>query len=130
MLRTFTVFNQDQVEGELESFTNEASPDVEQFINKIPFDLVAGSPAFMPSLDQILIPPLSSFDTADSFYSTLFHELTHWTGHQTRSNRDLAGRFGDNRYAAEELIAELGSAFTCSLFEMDNEVRHAGYIAS
>jgi antirestriction protein ArdC len=58
----------------------------------------------------------------------MFHELGHWTGHKSRLDRDLKGRFGDRAYAAEELIAELTSAFLCAEFDMDGELRHAGYI--
>src|SRR5215470_15176740 len=59
-----------------------------------------------------------------------FHELTHWTGHKSRLDRDLKKRFGSRDYAAEELIAELGAAFLCAEFGFDGDVRSAGYIAS
>ena len=54
----------------------------------------------------------------------------HWSGHKSRLDRDLKGRFGDRSYAAEELIAELTSAFLCAEWNFDAEVRHAGYIAN
>jgi antirestriction protein ArdC len=59
-----------------------------------------------------------------------FHELTHWTGHKARLDRDLKNRFGSRNYAAEELVAELGAAFLCAEFGFDGDVRNAGYIAS
>jgi antirestriction protein ArdC len=59
-----------------------------------------------------------------------FHELTHWSGHKSRLDRDLKNRFGSRNYAAEELIAELGAAFLCAEFGFDGDVRNAGYIAS
>ncbi len=67
---------------------------------------------------------------AVSYYATLAHECTHWTGHPTRCNRNLTGRFGDASYAAEELIAELGAAFLCGDLQMSVTPRddHAIYI--
>ncbi len=59
-----------------------------------------------------------------------FHELTHWTGHKSRLDRDLKNRFGSRDYAAEELVAELGAAFLCAEFGFDGDVRNAGYIAT
>jgi antirestriction protein ArdC len=67
---------------------------------------------------------------ASSYYNVALHELTHWSGHPARCNRDLSGRFGDSSYAVEELIAELGAAYLCAHCRIDGELRHAGYIAS
>lgn len=70
--------------------------------------------AYAPSLDRLMMPALSSFDTPEEFYSTYFHELTHSTGHKDRLNRDDFHEnvhFGDARYSKEELVAEMGSAF-------------------
>jgi antirestriction protein ArdC len=52
----------------------------------------------------------------------------HWTGHKSRLARDLRHRFGERAYAAEELVAELCSAFLCAEFSIDGDLRHAGYI--
>jgi antirestriction protein ArdC len=52
----------------------------------------------------------------------------HWTGHKSRLARDLRYRFGERAYAAEELVAELSSAFLCAEFSIDGDLRHAGYI--
>jgi antirestriction protein ArdC len=52
----------------------------------------------------------------------------HWTGHKSRLARDLGHRFGERAYAAEELVAELCSAFLCAEFSIDGDLRHAGYI--
>jgi len=70
----------------------------------------------------------AAFKGADHFYNVSFHELTHWTGHKARLDRDLKGRFGQAAYAAEELIAELGAAFLAAEFSFDGDLRHAGYI--
>lgn len=74
-----------------------------------------GSQAFyVPSTDEIHLPERETFKTALGFYGTAFHEMTHSTGHKKRLNRDLSGRFGSPSYAAEELVAEVGSVFLCA----------------
>src|SRR5690606_12647445 len=72
------------------------------------------------------------FKTPEGYYGTCLHELAHWTGHPSRLNRDLSGRFGDDSYAMEELIAELTSAFCAgSLGFIDATVEgHASYLDS
>jgi antirestriction protein ArdC len=62
----------------------------------------------------------------------LAHELTHWSGSESRLARDLSGRFGSESYAAEELVAELGAAFTMAKLGLSLEPRpdHAAYVAS
>jgi antirestriction protein ArdC len=76
------------------------------------------------------MPAFAGFKGADHFYNVAFHELTHWSGHKSRLDRDLKNRFGSRNYAAEELIAELGAAFLCAEFGFDGDVRSAGYIAN
>lgn len=96
-----------------------------------------GSRAFYrPSTDSIQLPPREAFigtatsTPAEAFYSTLLHELTHFTSHETRCNRQLGKRFGDEAYAMEELIAELGAAFLCADLRITSEPRadHAQYL--
>jgi antirestriction protein ArdC len=69
---------------------------------------------YAPATDHIQTPPFAAFDENVAYYSTLAHEHTHWTSHVSRCDRQLGKRFGDMAYAAEELIAELGAAFTCA----------------
>ena len=78
------------------------------------------------------MPSFDAFVSAEAYYSVLAHELTHWTGAKIRLDRDLSGRFGSDAYAMEELIAELGAAFTVSHLELTSKPRtdHAPYIAS
>jgi antirestriction protein ArdC len=78
------------------------------------------------------MPPFQAFKENVSYYSTLAHEHTHWTAHVSRCDRQLGKRFGDNAHAAEELIAELGAAFTCAHLGLSTEPRedHAQYINS
>ncbi len=83
--------------------------------------------------DEVRLPPFESFRDAESYYATLAHELTHWTRHPSRLDRDLGRkRFVDEGYAMEELVAELGSAFVCADLDLTPEPRpdHASYIAS
>lgn len=82
------------------------------------------------SVDRIVVPPLAQFDRAEHFYSTLAHEHTHWTGHEDRLNRTFGQRFGDDAYAAEELVAELGAAYFAAEFGLDQVTRpdHSAYL--
>ena len=85
-----------------------------------------------PADDHIQMPPFDAFIENVGYYSTLAHEHTHWTATSGRCDRQLGKRFGDNAYAAEELIAELGAAFVCAHLGLSTEPRedHAQYIQS
>jgi antirestriction protein ArdC len=84
----------------------------------------------MPDRERFIAT--STSNATEAYYATQFHELTHWTGHPSRLNRDLSDRFGDNAYAMEELVAELGAAFLCADLGVTNVPRpdHAAYVAS
>jgi AraC-like DNA-binding protein len=73
-----------------------------------------GEAYYAPGASFISMPAFESFKDADCFYATSFHELGHWTAHKSRLDRDLKNRFGSRDYAAEELVAELASAFIVS----------------
>jgi antirestriction protein ArdC len=81
--------------------------------------------------DYIQMPELRQFVAADRYYSTLAHEHVHWTGAAHRCAREFGRRFGDEAYAFEELVAELGAAFLCADLGLSNEPRpdHAAYLA-
>jgi len=85
---------------------------------------------YAPSVDKINVPNKSSFLTEGNYYATVFHELVHWTGAKHRENREFGKRFGDNAYAFEELVAEMGAAFLCQDYRIQGELRHAGYLQS
>ena len=97
-----------------------------------------GRAFYRPSTDSIQLPPREAFTgtatstPAEAYYSTLCHELTHWTSAETRCNRQLGKRFGDQAYAMEELVAELGAAFLCADLGITDEPRadHAQYLAT
>ena len=79
------------------------------------------------------MPPFATFTTPVAYYSTLLHEIMHWTKHQSRLDRDCGRKqWGDEGYAREELVAELGSAYLCADLEIGLNERedHASYIGS
>jgi antirestriction protein ArdC len=85
------------------------------------------------TLDRIQMPPFETFRDAESYYATLAHEVTHWTRHPDRLDRDFGRkRWGDEGYAMEELVAELGAAFVSCDLDLSPEPRedHAAYIGS
>lgn len=139
LLRTFTVFNTDQIENLPEKYTVKNDAPVIEFINNEAADSLlshaviehGGQRAcFIPSADKIQLPARESFITVSDYYATALHELTHWTGHKSRLARNFDGRFGSNAYAFEELIAELGAAFFCSSTGIDGKLQHDSYIAN
>lgn len=83
----------------------------------------------MPAAERFVGSPTST--PTEAYYSTLLHELTHWTGAPHRLDRAFGKRFGDDAYAMEELVAELGAAFLCADFAISNEPRpdHAAYLS-
>jgi antirestriction protein ArdC len=84
---------------------------------------------YRPIGDYINLPPFKTFNGASSYYGTAFHELGHWTGAEKRLDRTFGKKFGDQAYSAEELVAELTSAFLCGEFGFDNDGADAAYIA-
>jgi len=80
--------------------------------------------------DYIRVPEQDSFYEPINFYRTALHELTHWTGAKHRLDRDYSKRLGDEAYAREELVAEMGSAFLCATLGIVPTVRHADYIGN
>jgi antirestriction protein ArdC len=87
---------------------------------------------YRPSTDAIQMADFESFSTPEGYYSTLLHEMTHWTGAETRLDRGKGKVFGSPDYAFEELVAELGAAYLCADLRIGAEVRedHASYIKS
>jgi antirestriction protein ArdC len=78
------------------------------------------------------MPPFEAFKDRESYYSTILHEMIHATSHKSRLDRSFnAKKFGDNGYAREELVAELGAAFLSADLGITPEVRedHAAYLA-
>ncbi len=86
---------------------------------------------YAPLADVIQLPPTAAFQDPESYAATKAHELIHWTGHSSRCARQFGKRFGDQAYAFEELVAELGAAFLCAGLGITPEIRqdHSAYIA-
>ncbi len=120
--------------AEPEATMPERIDHAEAFFQRIGADLRHGGNQayYSPVSDHIQMPPFAAFVENVSYYSTLAHEHTHWTATADRCDRQLGKRFGDSAYAAEELIAELGAAFTCAHLGLSTEPRedHAQYIQS
>lgn len=143
-LRYYRVYNTNDVDGlpkkksEHKQLTSkEKNKMCEEIITKANPQIVFGGnqPRYIPSSDVINIPSMYCFENAETYYATFFHELTHWTGHKTRLNREgiVESRRDDiPKYSFEELIAEFGAAFLCAKAQISNEVlteNSAAYIA-
>ena len=140
---TSVVFNLDQVEDiariedDVPNRRNQRLAAADQVYEIMPdkpdiFHTRTSGPAYSPNGDQVTMPHLSQFETADEYYATLFHELVHATGHSTRLKR--FGEVEGNRfeqYSFEELVAEFGAAFLCAFVGIENpstEALQASYI--
>ncbi|MDP1871704.1 MAG: zincin-like metallopeptidase domain-containing protein [Gallionella sp.] len=139
LLRTFTVFNTQQIENLPEKFNQPIKPQLSEFednaaaetlLNQAKIQYGMNRACFIPSLDKIHLPNKTDFKSIPDFYAVALHELTHWSGHKNRLARDFSGRFGDAAYAFEELVAELGAAFLCASTGVDGQLQHDSYIAS
>ena len=87
--------------------------------------------AYWLDRDTITIPTKAAYEpNTINWYRTALHELGHWTGAAQRLARDLTGGFGSDKYAREELVAEMTAAFTCASLGIEPTVRHADYIGS
>jgi antirestriction protein ArdC len=143
-LKGYTVFNVEQIEGLPEHYYAKPEPQftavqridrAEAFFAATHADIRyrGGRAYYSQESDYIQLPPIESFRDAESFYATLAHESTHWTKHSSRIQRDFGRKtWGDEGYAREELVAELGAAFLCADLELAPELRddHASYIAT
>jgi antirestriction protein ArdC len=123
-LRYFTVFNLEQTEGlkallELPpAFPIESAELIVRGMPNPPAFEQDSRAAYIPSLDVVTMPSRTAFDSQEEYYSTLFHELTHATGHAKRLGRDgfdTPQQFGSESYSREELVAEMGSAMLCGV---------------
>jgi antirestriction protein ArdC len=143
-LKGYTVFNCEQIDNLPGHFMAPAAPVLD------PVARIAGAEDFFRHTganirfggdrayyavhdDFVQMPPFETFRDAESYYATLAHETTHWTKHPSRLDREFGRkRWGDEGYAAEELVAELGSAFLSADLGITPEPRedHAAYIAN
>lgn len=136
-LKYYNVFNYEQTEGikEIVINKNEYKKDCEEIISNMaekPVIRYGLNPAYNPIKDYIIIPNINNFKSSDNYYSSLFHELIHWTGHKSRLDRfnEQSLKFGSEVYSKEELTAELGSSFLCHLTGIEKNIieNQASYI--
>jgi antirestriction protein ArdC len=142
-MKGYTVFNVDQIDGLPETFLPPSAPprldapardkQAEAFFAAVGAETRHGGVQayYAPRPDYIQLPPFECFEDANGYYATRAHETVHWTSHKRRLDRSFdRKRFGDEGYAMEELVAELGAAFLCADLQLAPDVRpdHAAYI--
>jgi antirestriction protein ArdC len=141
-LKGYTAFNVEQIRDLPEKFykmpshiedTKTRIESMEKFISDTKAVIQhGGNKAFYSSSEDMIQIPLSqAFRDSESYYATLAHEITHWTNHPSRLDRQFGEkRFGNSAYAMEELVAEIGSAFLCAALGITLETRedHAAYV--
>lgn len=145
MAKQFTVFNVAQIDGLPEHLyqeeTDERKPlsnfneceKAEGFLQRTQANIIhcpINTAFYHIGTDSINLPFKESFFSEENYYATAFHELVHWTSEASRCDRELGKRFGDEAYAMEELVAELGAAFLCAHFSfIDTTIEnHAFYL--
>lgn len=143
-VKEYRVFNAEQCEGLPDRFYEtkqapnagiEPVPQAIDFVEHTGAKIVEGGnrACYVQAADKIRMPRIESFEDTESHAATLTHELVHWTKHPSRLNRETGRKkWGDEGYAVEELIAEMGSAFLCADLRITPEVRadHADYIGN
>ncbi len=137
-LKRFTLFNIEQCDGLPPELYAQAAPvpqglivpEAEALIRATGAKFrIAGDRAFYdPSRDTVVVPPPQAFFEPINWHRTAFHELGHWTGHESRLSREQSGANGSKAYAREELVAEMAGAFVCASLNIVPTVRHADYL--
>lgn len=142
-MKGYSVFNVEQIDGLPAHYygkpenllpLSERLDHAERFIANTGVTVQHGgnSAYYSPAKDLVQIPPFEAFKDRESYYATILHELIHSTSHKSRLDRSFnTKRFGDNGYAREELVAELGAAFLSADLGITPEIRddHAAYLA-
>ncbi len=141
-MRSYTVFNCDQIDGLPPHYTPSAEPEViepslrqaaiDAFFAAIPADVRYGGDRafFSPTQDFIQVPREGCFISQDHLASTLGHEMVHWSGHKDRLARTFGKRFGDDAYAFEEIVASIGQSYICAELDLPTSLHdsHASYV--
>lgn len=145
IMRHYVVFNLDQFENAVCPDTKDQEETVLDFepiekakeilksYKNAPEVKYSGIKAFYrPSQDFIGMPKKEDFKTVEGFYATLFHEMVHSTGHESRLKRDMKGIGNHKQYSKEELVAELGAAMLCAMAGFSGDVidNQASYVGS
>lgn len=143
-MKGYSVFNVEQIEGLPEHFYRKPEPVIdgaeridhaEAFFASTGADIRSGGNRayYSGGSDHVQMPYFETFRSPEAYYATLAHELTHWTKHPKRLDREFGRKsWGDEGYAREELVAELGAAFLCADLALTPEpgTDHAAYIQS
>ena len=141
MEKLFTVFHASQIEGIPPYIPTviseiEANEKAEKILSASGAEIRHGGcrAFYRYSEDFIQLPPKETFTSDEGYYSTALHELSHWTGHESRLNRDMSGIKGSPAYAREELVAELGAMFLSAETDIQQTQEHfdnhAAYVDS
>jgi antirestriction protein ArdC len=146
VLKRYTVFNiaqtdadlsvldsQDTIVKDAPQVLKDCESIVANYVNPPKIDHDSTGCMYRPSTDSVHMVELAKWDNAEAYYSTLFHELVHSTGHDSRLKRfagEKVHRFGNHAYSKEELIAEIGSTFLCAHAGIKDQVleNNAAYI--
>jgi len=139
ILRHYSVFHVSQMEGVLPYTppTAEEAPwtrpeAVSTILNASGVKVLTGGDRafYSPGHDSIQLPPDVAFKSAEYWAATAIHELNHATGHPSRMNRNLTGKFGSDAYACEEARVEMAAAFVCNTLNLPTDFEnHAAYVA-
>jgi antirestriction protein ArdC len=141
VLRYYTVFNVEQCEGIAAPGTSKPVNPIEEcerIVSGMPNPPAMAQDArawYRPSTDTVGMPSRSAFESSEAYYSTLFHELTHSTGHPSRLGREgieKLNSFGSESYSKEELIAEMGAAMLAGIAGIERKTlaNSASYLKS
>ena len=134
VMKYYNVFHQSEIEGikfeepNISLFSNSEIEDAQLVVDdyfsnyNCKLDVCISDKAYYsPSLDEVTMPCLDQFESSESYYATLFHEMTHSTGHESRLSRDMTGKSDSKSYAKEELVAEIGACMLNSLVGISND---------
>lgn len=129
--KNYIVYNGDLIDGLINSKSEQKQEIISnKYVNNIIDNLGVGyreegeEAYYSPSEDKVVLPPSNTFKTINSYYATQLHELAHSSGHESRLDRNLKGRFGTEEYAKEELRAEISSSFLMQKFHLEEDERH------
>jgi antirestriction protein ArdC len=143
ILRYYTVFNIEQCDGidqaKIDRWIENRPNDPIQEAEKIVASwsgcprievMDVPTPRYLFLEDRVMVPTINRFESSADYYSSLFHELVHATGHESRLNRSLTGARGTVEYASEELVAEMGASFLCGICGIESQTldNSASYI--
>lgn len=143
-MKAYSVFNVEQIDGLPDQYYATPEPVIDaaqRIAHADAFFAATGADVrhggnrayYSGGSDHVQMPPFECFRSPESYYATLAHELTHWTKHKERLDREFGRKkWGDEAYAREELVAELGAAFLCADLRLTPEAGtdHAAYIRS